>query len=138
MHHTPLIASYRLFLAETVVVYWRECLFSVHEVGCSILLSCFLFSLSHPFFNSVCLFSSICVSSVYLLNLPHYLFMWNYFPLRGTQRNKTNFRFSNTFAVVNQVANLWSCAVASFWNFKIICAPSIISKAVHNDVFHES
>ena len=107
----------------------------MHEVGCSIPLSCFF---SRTFFNSFCLLSLICFPLVYLQYLPHYLFTRNYFPLHDIQRNRTNFSFSNTFAVLNQVAHLWSCAVASFWDFKITCAPSIIWKAVHclNNVFN--
>ena len=77
------------------------------------------FFFSCPFFNSFCLF--------YLQHIPHYLFTQNYFPLHDTQRNRTNFRFS----LVNQLVDHWSCAMASFWDFKIICVPSIISKAEH-------
>ena len=70
----------------------------------------------------------------YLRHLLHYLFTRNYFPLHDTQRNRTNFSFSNSRARVNQVADLWSCAVAPFWDCKIVCAPSILSKAVHSAV----
>ena len=52
------------------------------------------------------------------------------FPLYDTQPNRTNFRFSNSRTLVNQLVDHWSCAMASFWDFKIICAPSIISKTV--------
>ena len=54
-----------------------------------------------------------------------------FFPLHDTQPNRTNFSFSNSRTLVNRLVDHWSCAMASFWDFKIICAPSIISKTVH-------
>ena len=85
---------------------------------------------SCPFFNSFCFVSFNCFALCYL-QLPHYLFTRNYFPLHDTQPNKTNFSFSNSRTLVNQLVYQWSCAMASFWDLKIICAPSIISKTVH-------
>ena len=84
---------------------------------------------SCPFFNSFCLFSFICFALFYL-QWRHYLFKGNYFPLHDTQPNRTIFSFSNSRTLVNQLLYHWSCAMASFWDFKIICAPSIISKTV--------
>ena len=90
---------------------------------------CHAFFFSCPFFNSFCLFSFICFALFYL-QLPHYLFTRNYVPLHDTQANITNFSSSNSRTLVNQLVDHCSCAMASFWDFKIICAPSIISKAV--------
>ena len=102
----------------------------MHEVRCSIQLWCSFSFFSCPFFHSFCLFSFIYFALFYL-QLPHYLFTRNHFPLHVTQPNRTNFSFSNSRTLVNQLVDHWSCAMASFWDFKIICAPSIISKAVH-------
>ena len=90
-----------------------------------------MFFFSCPFFNSFCLFSLICVVLFYLQHLSQYLFTRNYFVLHDTQPNRTNFSFSNSCTLVNQLVDHWSCAMASFWDFKIMCAPSIISKTVH-------
>ena len=76
-----------------------------------------------------CLFSFICFALFYL-QLPQYFFTRNNFPLHDTQPNRTNFSFSNSRALVNQVVDHWSRAMASFWDLKIICAPTIISKTV--------
>ena len=119
------------WMGDRRLLHKTTALFTRNAVGCSIPLSCFFFFFfSCPFFNSFCLFSFICVVLFHLLHLPHYLFARNYFPLHDTQRNRTNFSFSNSCELVNQIADLWSYAVASFWDFKIICAPSIISKTV--------
>ena len=106
-----------------------------NDVGCSIHCHAFLFSC--PFFNSFCLFSFICLALLYL-QLPQYFFTRNYFHLHDTQPNRTNFSFSNSRTFVNQLVDHWSCAMASFWDFKIICAPWIISKTVSLKVLHRS
>ena len=121
---------------------WETDVCSTRPQPCSIqtrsdvryLCHALFFPLSCPFFNSFCFFSFICFALFYL-QLPHYLFTRNYFPLHETQRNRTNFSFSNSRAPVNQLVDHWSCATASFWDFKIICAPSIISKTVHISYF---
>ena len=96
---------------------------------CSIPLSCFFFFPSS--FLQFVFFSFICFALFYLQHLPQYLFSLNYFPLHDTQLNRMNFSFSNSCALVNQVADLGSWAVALFLDFKFLYAPWNLLKAVH-------
>ena len=132
MKHDSGIEHPTSWMGDRRSLHKTTALLARNAVECSIPLSCLFFSCL--FFNSFWLFYFICIALFYL-QLPHYLFTRNYFPLHDTQSNRTNFSFSNSRTLVNQLVDHWSCAMASFWDFKVICAPSIIWKTVHSYSF---
>ena len=104
----------------------------MHEVGCSIPLSC-LFSLS--------LSLSLVLSSIHFVCFLLFVFLWFIYSIYCTTylckiifpcvaHNKRERTLVSQILVHLWTADLWSCAEASFWNLKIVCAPSLLSKAV--------